>query len=250
MPTEADSIYQPPASDVDRPQPRAGDFGSIDRALSGDFAFGIQDVMSEAWQLVRGSKGVIVGGFVLLYAVTFAAGFLMAGLGLTGPQADSPWAGGLLQIVVGIFSWAISAGMIYYGIKRAAHDRSATFADVFSYFPILLPMTALYLFQTILTLVGFAAFVVPGIYLAVSYLLASALLLDKRLGVWESLETSRKAITKIWFPFFGLMLIAGLATAVGTVLTLGIAGIWLGPWSILCLGVAYRKVFGYGPEPA
>ena len=68
--------------------------------------------------------------------------------------------------------------------------------------------------------------------------------MERRLGVWESLETSRKAVTHVWLRFFGLLLLLGFSIVIGMVVTLGIGLIWLVPWAYLCLGVAYRRMFG------
>ena len=47
----------------------------------------------------------------------------------------------------------------------------------------------------------------PGIYLAVSYVFTQVLIVDKKLGFWEAMETSRKVITRQWWRVFGLILL-------------------------------------------
>jgi uncharacterized membrane protein len=55
--------------------------------------------------------------------------------------------------------------------------------------------------------VGLFCLVLPGIYLAVAYPFAYILAVDKGLGFWESMETSRKVITAQWWRVFGLLLL-------------------------------------------
>ena len=44
----------------------------------------------------------------------------------------------------------------------------------------------------------------PGVYLAIAYSFTVILAVDKRLGFWESMETSRKVVTRQWWRVFGL----------------------------------------------
>jgi len=216
--------------------------------MAGDFSFSIGDVMREAWELTHGSKGVIVGGFAIFFGLGMASGIAASVFERT-PGAGTGAIGTIIEIGTNLIANGIFAGMYMYTVKRAAHDRSAAFADLFAYFPKLLLLIGLYILQGLLTVLGLLLLVLPGLYLAVAYLLATPLLLDKGLGPWAALEASRKAITHVWFQFAGLTIVVTLASMLGTVLTAGIGGIWLVPWSMLCLGVAYRKTFGYGPAP-
>ena len=63
------------------------------------------------------------------------------------------------------------------------------------------------------------------------------------MGPWHALETSRRAVSKVWFRFFGLMWLLTLINAAG-ILTLGIAWIWTIPWSVLAMAMVYQKIFG------
>jgi uncharacterized membrane protein len=95
----------------------------------------------------------------------------------------------------------------------------------------------------LLIAIGFVLLIIPGIYLMVSYYLALPLLIEKDLGVWQALETSRKAVSKRWFAIFGLFLLLGLINF-ATVFTLFIGMIWTVPMSVIAFGILYRNVFG------
>ena len=47
----------------------------------------------------------------------------------------------------------------------------------------------------------------PGIYLAVAYPFTYILAVDKGLGFWEAMETSRRVATAQWWRVFGLILL-------------------------------------------
>ena len=92
-------------------------------------------------------------------------------------------------------------------------------------------------------LLGLVLLVLPGIYLAIAYGFAIPLALERGLSPWEAMETSRKAVTHRWFAFLGLSLVCALLLML-SVLTLGIAYIWVLPLCVLAYGIAYRNLFG------
>ncbi|HEX8955822.1 MAG TPA: DUF975 family protein, partial [Burkholderiaceae bacterium] len=87
----------------------------------------------------------------------------------------------------------------------------------------------------------------PGIYLAVAYSASSILIVDKKLGIWEALETSRKALTQCWFRVFFLAL-TYLLIMILSALPLGIGLIWTLPMGVVLKGIVYREVFGFAQE--
>ena len=62
------------------------------------------------------------------------------------------------------------------------------------------------------------------------------------MGVWEALETSRKAITTCWWRYFGLLLIAVLLCIVGTI-PLFIGLIWVLPILAIAIGEVFVATF-------
>jgi len=96
---------------------------------------------------------------------------------------------------------------------------------------------------TILTYLGIFLLIIPGMYLAIAYCMTMFLIADRNLGAWQAMETSRQAVTKRWFKFFGLLLLVGLLVG-ASALPLGIPLIWTIPWAINVLGVVYRRTFG------
>lgn len=237
-----DSVYRAPESSLERPV--QGSERSLDQAIAGEFDFDIGDIMREAWGLVDGSKQVILGGFAVMIGLSLASGVVSS----VAEGSDSGFmqlGSGLFSLFTTVITYPISAGIVVYTIKRAAGDTSASFDDVFAYFGKTLPLFVLSVVQGLLTMLGFLLLVLPGIYLAIAYMMGGTLLVVRDLGIWESLETSRKALTNCWFRLLGLGVLLALIVIVGGSVTLGIGLIWLVPFSWLCLGVAYRNVFGY-----
>ena len=78
MRPDLDPIYRPPESNVERPREWDGEVGSLEGAIRGDFSLDIPEIMSEAWALTRGSKGVILAGSLVFYLVTLSVGWAMS----------------------------------------------------------------------------------------------------------------------------------------------------------------------------
>jgi len=98
--------------------------------------------------------------------------------------------------------------------------------------------------MTLLIMLGFVLLILPGIYLSFAYGMAFPLLIDKKMGIWEAMETSRKAISKCWFRYFGLIIVL-LLIAVAATIPLGIGLIWALPLASMVIGVLYVKMFGF-----
>jgi hypothetical protein len=89
---------------------------------------------------------------------------------------------------------------------------------------------------------GFFALLLPGIYLSIAYQLALPVFIEKNLGIWESLEASRKALTHRWFSFAYLILVLSCLTALSMFTVIGM--IWTIPWYFCTIGIIYRRIFG------
>ena len=59
----------------------------------------------------------------------------------------------------------------------------------------------------LLICVGLVLFVIPGIYLLVAYSFAFTLIVDRGMGPWQALETSRRVVNKNWWGVFGLTIV-------------------------------------------
>jgi uncharacterized membrane protein len=216
--------------------------------VNGDFDFVIGDVLSEAWELTNGSKGVLIGGVVVFYGISVMASLLS--LAITGGETDgvdagAQAAGAAVSLIGTCLSYPIMAGLFLYVIKRAAGDSSASLGDVFGSFGLILPILGLLLLQSLLIVAGFLFLILPGIYLGVAYTLALPLMVEKEMGIWEALETSRKALSHCWFRVLGLQVVCVMLLGIGGGLTLGVGFVWFIPLTALSFGVLYRNIFGY-----
>jgi len=236
----------------------SGKYGSIDKALSGRYDFTIGGVLSEAWTLVNGSKLTIVGGMVCMYIAVFVVTLLLGMLlGAVVPMVADPGnpEGSrtmvmavsmgiqlLIQLVTMAITYPFMAGLFMIGIRRSV-NLPTSFSMIFDYFNRVISLLVLNILYFIFVIIGFLLLVLPGIYLAVAYLLAMPIMIEKNMSPWQALETSRKTISKKWFKFFGLFLLLWLIVMVSAI-PLGIGLIWTVPLSFMAVGVLYRDIFG------
>lgn len=238
-------IYSAPGSALTEPV-AAGEYGSLERGVAGDYNFVIGDVLREAWEKTKGAKGTIflaclIYGAILI-VVSMALGLLNVA---TGGTAGSIALQVVTQLVTTAISMPMAAGLTIIGVRRSV-GAPITPGLVLRYFNILLPLFGLTLLMYVMVILGYLLLILPGIYLSVAYYLAIPLMIDKNLGAWAALETSRKAITKRWFAVFGFLLLLGLIN-LATIVTLFIGMIWTIPMSLIAMGIFYRNVFGVEP---
>ena len=124
---------------------------------------------------------------------------------------------------------------------RAAMGRDISISTLFEPYSMAVPLIAMYILELLLTTLGFILFLLPGIYLSVAYAFAPILMIEKDMGVWESLETSRKTVTAYWWRFFFLNLAIGLLAVLGGLTIIGV--IWVVPMILIALGLVYTATF-------
>ena len=124
---------------------------------------------------------------------------------------------------------------------RAAMGRDISISTLFEPYSMAVPLIAMYILELLLTTLGFILFLLPGIYLSVAYAFAPILMIEKDMGVWEALETSRKTVTAYWWRFLFLNLAIGLLAVLGGLTIIGV--IWVVPMILIALGLVYTATF-------
>ncbi len=164
-------IYTTPESELSQAVVD-GEYGSLERGVSGDYQFSIGEAISEAWEKTNGAKGSILLGvliYLVIYAlVSFACQFVFSQLGLSPePLADGSNAmtlagtGTLEGIVVAIFTTPISVGLIFLGVRRSL-DAPITAGSVLSYYHKIVPLTVATILMYIMIVIGLLLLILPA----------------------------------------------------------------------------------------
>lgn len=222
--------YQTPQSNLQEPQ-------AVQYDVNPNWDIG--SIFKEAWQLTSGFKATMWGAILIYMGILFAVSIA---LGLM--SGDSIAMVIISQIIIGLVTYPLGVGFSMLGIKRSVGAATNAFM-IFDYYSKAVKIFILYIVMTLLVLVGMVLLILPGIYLIVAYSLALPLMIEKNLGVWEALETSRKTITSQWFSIFGLYLVLIVSLFIASI-PFGIGLIWALPFAFVVMGVVYRNLFSVG----
>jgi hypothetical protein len=235
--------FTTPTSELHEKVP-AEDFPSIEEALARGYNFSVDGLINQAWLQVKGAKGVILAGSIIVFGLFCA---VKTGLTMTGLTTNNQHYANIINQLIAVLLTPFSAGLQLIGIRRAANN-PISINLLTSQFCRVAPLLITSLLMGALTFFGYLLLIIPGIYLFVAYMLAIPLVMERGLSPWQAMEASRKAITQHWLKVFGLLLTLSLMNLVAAI-PLGIGLIWTIPLSAICLGALYRTIFGTLPAP-
>jgi len=117
----------------------------------------------------------------------------------------------LAQLFLTTISGTFLSGFLIILVGRAVLGRSVTFTEIIAELkPRFWPLLGLTIIYTVLVAVGFAFFVVPGIWLSVVFMFATSALVLERGRIGQALGRSYLLTLGAWFRSFGVLLVAGL----------------------------------------
>ena len=209
--------------------------------------FTVGGVVRESWEMVKGIKGAVWAGSAIMYLVLLV--IIAAGNVLLPDNVVAPEGGGLvgylfpalLQVVIEVVTMLFIAGLLFMGIRRVVGDQ-VSWKMIFHGFSCTGKIIVVTILQFILVTIGFLLLILPGIYLLVGYAMAIPLIVDKDLSPWEALESSRKAVHKVWWKVAALYVVMSLLFLVAAI-PLGIGLIWVWPMIMVAAGVVYHRLF-------
>ena len=208
-------------------------------STSTDWSIG--EVLKTASEKQVGFKFNYVIALIIYGAISTAITFVQeASVSTSGGGMAS-----LVEIVITLVLFPLGVGLGLLGIRRAA-GKDTPVSTLWEPYGHALPLIVMFVLMAVLIVAGFFLLVLPGIYLSIAYSFAPYLIVEKNMGVWEALETSRKAITQYWWRYFGLMIVALVLIIIGAIpLLIGL--IWVLPIVAIATGVVFAKTFG-SPE--
>ena len=152
-----------------------------------------------------------------------------------------------IPVVGQVASFAVSTPLIIGNFMVAAkllHRQTPEFRDFFAGFQYFLPLLLLTLVAGLFIGIGMVLLIIPGVYLAVAYMFASYLVIDRGLDFWPAMELSRHTVTPRWFGYFAFVLLLVLLN-LGGALALGVGLLVTIPVSMCAVTAAYADLFGF-----
>lgn len=239
-------VYQAPEASLSEPVAE-GQYGSVESALAGNYELKPIGVFKDAWANLQGMKGTFWGAAAIYYLIAIAFVGLSAlvtssmepGVEPTASQLIAPF---FVQLVQTIVLMPIAMGLMMIALKHSV-GASIQVGEIFKHFNKTLPLLFTYILMIITLMIGLLLLVIPGIYLMIGYMMAMMLVVEKDMGPWEALNTSRKAIGKKWFNMFGFLIVSMLVIMIGG-LALLVGLVWTLPLAALAFAIVYRDMFG------
>jgi len=250
-----------------RPQtvPPVGAYSALpDDVLVRDYELDIGACVSRGADLLKNNFGIVFGAAAIYLLIQGA----ISGLGaipFIGPIFSLGSLFVLGQIMAGVYVVILKAmrnqpgdvGEMFIGFKSAYVQLLLTYlvatlltgaaalpGAVLMGVPIIIMANkeAVDAVLLVLAVVGFFVLLLPVVYLSTVWMFSLALVIDKGLGFWQALETSRKVVNKHWFMVFALLIVIGLINAVGMLLCC--VGLFLSfPLGIAAMMHAYEIMF-------
>ena len=247
--------HQPPATEEIQLLGTSAVGGTLQDGIEGNYDFSIIDVLLEAWQKTDGIKGtffsavlafvLIVVGIDLIFSMVNHE-IIEVGIreGMSSSMIEIM--GYIMTFLQHIFKLIVSlpilVGITMIGVYRSV-DMPVRFSIAFDYFEYTIPIVIAAILTSVLVAIGSLLLIIPGIYLMVAYFLTQPLIVEKNLGAWEAMETSRKAINHHWFKVFLTYFIMAMIYLI-SIIPLGIGLIWTAPMMVNVRGILYRIMFG------
>ena len=240
-------IYATPEADLgyDDRSRRSG--GNVEDAIAGNIEIGMLETLGEAWRGLKGFKlkchiATVIWLVVYLVAALISVPIVIGLVAVGADEATSSILASLIQIVAIAATMPMIAGITIMGIRHA-QQKSVSPSSVFNYFHRIPGAILWYILMSLMIMLGYILLILPGIYLSFAYMFSLPLMIEKDMTAWQALETSRKAVTRIWFRATGFLLLIILLVTLGMI-PLTIALIWIVPWVSLAYALVYFKLFG------
>lgn len=197
----------------------------FDRLIESDWDLDIRVVFIKAWDLFK-TRALLFVSFTLFIFST-ALLFIL-----------------YLQPYTILFS-AFLAPPLYAGFflvgNKISRGEEVIYPDFFSGFQYWIVTVGISLIAQILIALGIFAFVAPGIYLLVGYMLAVPMGIFAGVDLWTAMELSRKLVTKYWWKFFLLLILLLIYNMLGA-LVFGVGILITFPMTFLAIYVVFEEL--------
>ena len=183
----------------------------------------IGSAVSRGWALVRDNAGVLIAATVLGWLISVGIAFV-------------PVLGWVVAIVL--------IGGLDYMFLRRIRGEAVQIGDVFAGFNrAFLNLSLTGLVKWLLTCLGLILCILPGIYLAVGYVFALPLVIDKNMEFWPAMEVSRQVVHRHWWSTLGLLIVLWVVAFVGFLLC-GVGALISVPVASAAFMYVYEDLFG------
>jgi uncharacterized membrane protein len=178
--------------------------------------------ISKGYSIFEKDMGKFIGYTALYFLITTASSFIPFGpVFLTGP------------LTAGFFIVA----------RKINKNEPYDFGAFWKGFDFFVPLMLYTLISSILGALALFALIIPGIYLFVGWTFAIPFIIFGKMEFWDSMEISRKLVTKKWWNIFGFLLLLLLINFAGA-LVFFVGLLFTIPITYCALYAAFEDIVG------
>jgi len=196
-------------------------------------------IFTRQWLLALGMT-LLVGAFssIAMMAAFVLGGLMVAGLGEPGAVLF------VLAMIAAVLAlvW-LSIGLAIFALKLV-RGQPAGVADLFAGGPYLLRVVVAGLLISLIVMAGTFLCVIPGIIFSLMYSQCIFLIVERNVGVMESLTLSTQLTRGNKLTLFGIWLVVWLVSLVLNMVSCGLAGFFVAPYSLILAAVTYLAMTG------
>jgi len=208
----------------------------------------MEDIYGRTWTIFKQQWGACLLALIVVWAISFVVNIVVGfGLGFAGAMSRDQTVAAICSVVSNIITTAFG---IWLGIGQAlyflkiARGQPAELGEIFSGGPYFLRVLGASILFGLAYFAGVLLCVVPGVIFALMFSQFYYLILDRNVGVMESLNISRDIMNGNKMTLFLIGLIGVVAGLALVVVTCGLGLLAVGPFFSLLAAVTYLAITG------
>ena len=174
----------------------------------------LNDIFSRTWAIFKEQWGMCLAVVVIVFVINFGVNMVVSlvcqGIGAAAGEEAILIAASLFgNVVTTVFSIWIGIGQSLYFLK-VARGQTAEISDIFAGGPWFFSILVASILVGLIVMVGFVLCIVPGVIFALMFSQFYYLILDRNVGVMDSLNISKEIMTGNKLTLF-LIWLVGIA---------------------------------------
>ncbi|MFZ4785472.1 MAG: hypothetical protein ACOYLH_08345 [Flavobacteriales bacterium] len=211
---------------LDENQNSSATWKTVEEAINDRYSLNISGLIGKGIDAFKENAGNYVLFTLIVIAINVALGLI-------------PILGSLASLVI---TPPLNAGYIFVAMK-IHRGEEVTFNNFFDGFKAPFGnLIILGLVSSILTGLGVLFCILPGIWLAVSWVIAAPMMLFIKSEFWDAMEASRKVIGVNFWGWLGFLIVAGLGALLFSVITCGLGTLIAAPVFSLAIFHAFLQI--------
>jgi uncharacterized membrane protein len=154
---------------------------------------------------------------------------------------------GLASLANFVVVGPLLAGM-FIAVKRRMLHGQTDLMDLFAGFNLFIDSFLIGILTTLFAFVGLLLCLFPGFIVTAFYLFAYLFVVDRKLGFWDAMESSRRLVVQDLLGYVLFVLLLLLFNLLGLIL-LGVGLLVTIPVSVAAIAVAYKETVGFMAAP-